>query len=234
MEEDIKELFDKFSDNYDDAAFRESIGTQWLSKIETDFILESCNIGNNTKILDIGVGTGRNSYLLSQKGGQIEGIDASEGMIKKARQKLDGRKINFILTDAGKDIPFRSNVFDYAVCFRVLKYIKTWRNTIKEVSRVLKKEGIFVLEIANLYSVQKLNFHAPYFLFDPEEVKEILEKEGLVIESIKGGTRIAFPLYKNINDIKLLNFIINSERFLDNIFPKCFLSRNIMIKSRKL
>lgn len=230
---DVKDFFNEFSETYDNSAFKESLGTQWLSKIETDFILDSCKIHDGDVVLDIGIGTGRNSYLLSNRGAIIEGIDMSDGMMSKARKKLEGRKANFTLADAGKDLPFPSNIFDYVICVRVLKYIKNWRNTIKDVSRVLKKDGIFVLEISNSYSVQRLGINKNYFLFDMKDVQEILEKEGFRIENIKAGTRIAFPIYKRVNNVMVLNIITSFEGLLDNILPGYFLSRNIMIKSKK-
>lgn len=234
MDNKIDYFFNKFSDTYDNSAFDQSLGAKWLSNIEIDFILGSCKIKEGDKILDIGVGTGRNADLLLKRGAIVEGMDISEGMMEKARRKLNEEKINFIIADAGKEVPFHSDSFDYVVCIRVLKYIPNWKYTIKEISRVLKKDGIFLLEIANLYSVQYFGLSkANYFLFNMKEMKEVLENEGLIITKIIGGSRIAFPIYARINNGMILNLMIGLELLLDKILPNNFLSRNIMITCQK-
>lgn len=234
MDKKIDRFFNKFSDSYDNSAFEQSLGARWLSNLEIDFILGSCEIKEGDKVLDIGVGTGRNADLLLKKGAIVEGMDISEGMMEKARRKLNGEKINFVIADAGKDIPFHSDIFDYVICVRVLKYIPNWRYTIKEISRVLKKDGIFILEIANLYSVQYFGLDkANYFLFNMKEMKDVLENEGLIVTKVRGGSRIAFPIYARINNHMVLKLVTWSESFIDKILPKNFLSRNIMITCKK-
>lgn len=234
MENNVKEFFDKFSSKYDKSAFGQSLGTQWLSELETDFILDTLQVSTYKRVLEIGVGTGRNAELLLNRGIHIEGIDTSKGMIHKAQEKLVGRDINFIAIDAGKGLPFKDSTFDGSVCVRVLKYIPNWKYTIEEISRVLKKDGIFILEIANLHSVQYFGlYNANYFLFDMNEVKRTLNDKGLTILAIKGGTRIAFPIYKRINNSIVLNLIMNIESLLNKILPEYFLSRNILIKCQK-
>jgi len=230
----ISVFFNNFSKNYDQFAFKQSLGTRYLSEIETNFLLNELHHIENKKILDVGVGTGRNSEILLSKGGIIEGIDLSEGMIAKAKEKLNNKKINFTIADAGENIPFKDTIFDAVICMRVLKYISTWRRTIEEISRVLKKDGIFILEIANLYSVQYLGlYNSNYFLFKPNEIKTVLKQNGFEIIKISSGSRLPFPLYSKINDKHLLKFFIIFESFLDKILPNTMLSKNILIKCKK-
>jgi len=234
MSDKISIFFNDFSKNYDQFAFDKSHGTRYLNKFETNFLLNELQI-TNKKILDVGIGTGRNSEILLLEGGIVEGIDISKGMINKAKEKLNSQKINFIVADAGKNIPFKDASFDVVVCFRVLKYIPTWRGTVKEISRVLMKNGIFILEIANFYSVQYLGlYNSNYFLFKPNEVKTILKQNGFEIIKISSGRRLPFPLYSKINNKYLLKIFIIFESLLDKISPNTFLSRNILIKCRKM
>ena len=234
MSDKIAVFFNDYSKNYDQFAFEQSLGTRYLSEVETNFLLDELHI-ENKKILDIGVGTGRNSGILLSKGGIVEGIDISEGMMAKAKVKLNGKNINFTVANAGKNIPFEDDCFDVVICMRVLKYILNWRGTIKEISRVIKKDGIFILEIANLYSVQYLGlYNSSYFLFKPNEVKTILKQNGFEIIKISLGSRLPFPLYRKINDKHLLKFFMFFESFLDKFLPNTMLSRNILIKCRKI
>jgi len=233
MSDKISVFFNDFSNKYDQFAFYQSHGTKYLSEIETDFLINELQIGNK-KILDVGVGTGRNSEILLSEGGIVEGIDLSEGMMAKAKEKLKGKKINFTVADAGKYIPFVDANFDAVICMRVLKYIPTWQTTIKEISRVLTKNGTFVLEIANIYSIQYLGlYNANYFLFKPNEVMALLKQNGFEVTKICSGSRLPFPLYSKINNNHVLKIIIKFESFLNKVLPNMFFSRNIIIKCRK-
>lgn len=235
MKNNISSFFDKFSKTYDFSAFEQSLGAEYLSEIETDFILKNFSIKKGDKILDIGVGTGRNASLLLDRGALVEGIDVSNGMMNEAKNKLKKRNINFTVADAGEKIPFKDHFFDYALCMRVLKYIPNWRRTIKEVSRVLKKEGIFILEISNFYSVAYFGLgNANYFLFKFKEVGMNLEHEGFKIMKIDVGSRLPFLLYKSVNNSFALYILICFERFLNKLLPHQVLSRNIFILCKKV
>ena len=184
--------------------------------------------------MDIGVGTGRNSKILLEKGMKVYGVDISEKMMERAKEKLHRKKIKFILADVGKEIPFKDNYFNFIICFRVLKYIPNWKKTIKEVSRTLKGGGIFLLEIPNFYSISYFGTNkANYYLFRFNEIKKFIKNLNFDIVEIKGGTRFPFIIYEKINNIPLISLMKTIERILDFLFPKTFLSRNILLFLKK-
>ena len=92
------------------------------------------------KVLEVGVGTGRNlKYYPSSC--YITGIDSSEGMLEKAREKATGMKnVNLILMDA-ENMEFPDNSFDYIVTTFVLCTIPDPVKALKEMKRVLKPSG---------------------------------------------------------------------------------------------
>jgi ubiquinone/menaquinone biosynthesis C-methylase UbiE len=232
---ELSKYFDNFSGRYDKSAFEQSLGTCYLDEIERNFISESCSIKKGDVVLDIGVGTGRNAGLLVNKGAVIECVDISRGMLREAKKKLKGKPVNFKVANVGEEIPYPDNAFDYVVCIRVLKYIPAWQKTISEVSRVLKKDGIFIFDIANLYSIAYFCFKKTnYFLFKFNEVKELLEKEGFQLIRIKTGSRLPFPLYNKINNLIILTMLKYLERTMDAILPKTILSRNILITAKNM
>ncbi|MCX6163992.1 MAG: class I SAM-dependent methyltransferase, partial [Ignavibacteriae bacterium] len=67
-----------------------------------DFIEKEIKFDKSKKILDLGCGTGRHSIELAKRGYNITGLDLSESLLKKAREKADALKlkINFIKEDA--------------------------------------------------------------------------------------------------------------------------------------
>lgn len=231
----ISLFFNKISKNYDETAFEQSLGTKYLSELDTKFVLENISKRmSGKKVLDIGIGTGRISKLLIERGAIVYGVDISRKMIEQAKKKLKEKPINFKIADVGRKIPYPDNKFDYVVCIRVLKYIPNWRNTIKEVSRILKKDGIFIFDISNLYSVVSFALkNSNYFVFKYNEVKRVLESEGFQIINVEAGSRFPFPLYKRVNNMFILNILKSFEWLLNKILPKTILSRNILISCKK-
>jgi len=233
MSRKVASSFDAAASDYDRTAFGLSLGTSYISHLETEFVLRNCPTQPGHRVLDIGVGTGRIAQLLAPRGVQVYGIDISPGMLDQAKMRLIGSQVNFTLADAGQGIPFKDASFDFVICFRVIKYIPTWRRTIQEVARVLKPGGIYLLEITNRYSVAHLSGRGQdYLTLSFKEVKEQLEANGLLILRFEAGTRLPFPLYVRVNSLLILNCLKFLERSMNLMFPKPFLSRSLKICCR--
>ncbi|MBN1156328.1 methyltransferase domain-containing protein [Candidatus Woesearchaeota archaeon] len=104
---------------------------------------------DNKKILDAGCGTGRISIPLSRRFDslKITGVDKSKEMIEVLKEKIDEQKIknyDVIKSDLSK-IGFEDNYFDFAIISSVLHSIRDWHEVVKEVMRVIKKEGFLFL-----------------------------------------------------------------------------------------
>ncbi len=93
-------------------------------------------------ILDIGCGTGNYTDLFQKvtlpKGCQVYGIEPSEGMISKARQK--NSQVIFKQATA-EDIPFEADFFDFVYMTDVIHHIPDIREMFAEIQRVLKPCG---------------------------------------------------------------------------------------------
>jgi ubiquinone/menaquinone biosynthesis C-methylase UbiE len=234
MVEDILGFFDEFSKNYENEIFNKSLGTKYLSNVEVQFVLNYCPVKKGDKILDIGIGTGRLAKLLANKGAIVEGVDVSQGMMKEAKKKMKRMRVNFKVADVGKKVPYPDNTFDYVICIRVLKYISTWKKTISEISRVLKKDGVFILTIPNKLSVARFGLKGTkYFLFEPKIVKEFLEKNKLELTEVVATSRIPFPVWQKVNNKSVLYILKSLERLMFITLPSTFLSRSVLIASKK-
>lgn len=102
-------LFENYGLKYDREIFTQ--GTTG----ECDFIESEIVFNKQAKILDIGCGTGRHSIELTKRGYKITGIDLSESMLKRAREKASqqGLVIDFQKHDA-RNLPFNGE-FDLAI-----------------------------------------------------------------------------------------------------------------------
>ena len=95
------------------------------------------------RLLEVGCGCGElwKQQQVHQKNCEIFLSDISEGMIESTRLKL-GEDYNYMVIDAQK-IPFKNDYFDAVVANHMLFYIQNVDAGIKEITRVLKEQGIF-------------------------------------------------------------------------------------------
>lgn len=92
-------------------------------------------------VLDIGCGTGNYTDLFQKvtqaKHYQVYGIEPSEGMIGKARQK--NSQIIFKQATA-EDIPFEGDFFDFVYMTDVIHHVPDIRKMFAEIRRILKPQ----------------------------------------------------------------------------------------------
>jgi 2-polyprenyl-3-methyl-5-hydroxy-6-metoxy-1,4-benzoquinol methylase len=82
MKQWYEELFENYGKKYDNESFTQgTIG-------ECDFIEKEINYNKKYRILDIGCGTGRHSIELAKRGYTIVGIDLSESLLNRAKEKV--------------------------------------------------------------------------------------------------------------------------------------------------
>jgi len=102
-------LFQNYGLKYDNECFTK--GTLG----ECDFIELEIGFNKQLRILDIGCGTGRHTIELTKRGYNITGVDLSESMLKRAKEKATEQNlaIDFQKHDA-RNLPF-SKEFDVAI-----------------------------------------------------------------------------------------------------------------------
>jgi len=81
---------------------------------EVGYIMNSASPSSQSKILDIGCGTGHHVSSLGSKGLDVLGIDISPSMIKKAKTNFPDYK--FTVGDALNNHLFESNSFTHILC----------------------------------------------------------------------------------------------------------------------
>ena len=105
-------------------------------------------IKEDSKILDIGCGGGRNierfAALISDVG-RVVGIDYSEVSVEKSielnREAIERGIVN-VLQASVSDMPFYDETFDIVTGFETIYFWPDIINDLKEVNRVLKKGGM--------------------------------------------------------------------------------------------
>lgn len=109
MKQWYEELFQNYAKKYDDESFTK--GTLG----EVDFIERETGDNKSFRILDIGCGTGRHSIELAKRGYTVVGIDLSESMLKRAKEKATNEnvRIDFIQAELNGLFPLFHSVKDF-------------------------------------------------------------------------------------------------------------------------
>ena len=122
-------------------------------------------VENGDKILDLGCGNGRLAELFKDKEIEYVGIDNSEKLIELAKNRYATEKIRFIATD-GVNLPFPDSYFNKIFSIAVLHHIPSRELRLKflnEAQRVLKKDGIVVFTVWNLWQKKGIKFQIKFF-----------------------------------------------------------------------
>jgi 2-polyprenyl-6-hydroxyphenyl methylase / 3-demethylubiquinone-9 3-methyltransferase len=109
-------------------------------------------------VLEVGCGGGLLTEEFAQMGYNVSGIDPSESSLHAARIHATANNLE-IKYEAGKgeNIPFNSASFDVVLCCDVLEHVQDLPKVISEVSRVLKKGGLFIYDTYNRNAFSKIS-----------------------------------------------------------------------------
>lgn len=109
----------------------------------------------NPPTLDIGCGDGRISKLLFPTHKEIDvGLDPDKGAVSGAKISAVYRRV--VLGDATK-MPFRNSIFGTVISNSTFEHIRDDKKAFKEVGRVLKKGGKFILTVPTPFFNNYLN-----------------------------------------------------------------------------
>ena len=148
MKKWYEELFENYALKYDRESFVQgTIG-------ECDFIEREINYDKNTRILDIGCGTGRHSIELAKRGYNVTGIDLSESQLKRAKEKASAQNlsIDFEKHDARKLSFF--NEFDLVImlcegAFSLMETDEMNFQILSNATNALKSKGKLIFTTLN-------------------------------------------------------------------------------------
>jgi len=134
----VQKRYDRFARFYDAVEFL--IERKLFKKLRKETLNKL-----QGKILDIGIGTGKNLPYYNAKA-EVTGIDISRKMLEKAKKKSKKLGINakFYLMDA-QELKFKDNSFDYVIGTFVLCSIPDPVKAASEMKRVVKKNGKIIL-----------------------------------------------------------------------------------------
>lgn len=96
--------------------------------------------GNQFKhCLEVGCGTGKNTDWLINICAQITAIDLSEGMLEKAKEKIQSDKVAFHIVDILKDWTFSESKYDLVTFSLMLEHIENLESIFQKLADVTDK-----------------------------------------------------------------------------------------------
>jgi ubiquinone/menaquinone biosynthesis C-methylase UbiE len=122
----------------------------WLSRI-----IEYGEIDANCAVLDVGCGTGRFPLSMPDaKKCMLCAVEPSIEMLKQAIMKDKPRRILWVRGD-GQQLSFQDNLFDCVYMTLVIHHIEDKEMALREIYRVLKKDGRCVIMTNSLSRIKK-------------------------------------------------------------------------------
>jgi ubiquinone/menaquinone biosynthesis C-methylase UbiE len=136
------------------------------------------------RVLDAGCGDGYGSYKLSKQEYDVTGVDLSKQMIEKARTRITEENLHFTQGDL-VNLPFQDGEFDAVMAINSLEWTKDPLSAIKEMNRVLKKNGHVCIGILGPTAMPRINSYRRLYgenvicnTMMPWELKELTMENG--------------------------------------------------------
>ncbi|MCL5003763.1 MAG: class I SAM-dependent methyltransferase [Patescibacteria group bacterium] len=182
--------------------------------------------GPHEKILEVGVGLGRLIPVYEKYWKSLALLDPSQVQLDKIRETSPAAaKAQFVKAFADQ-IPLPNNDCDAAICVRVFHHLADPVPAVREISRVLKSGGWFILEIpnvrhfknrlrrlipkrnlANMPSEQSQTEAEEKISFvnhDPKVIKGLLKDSGFTVRETLSVSNLRSPLLKKILPVGFL------------------------------
>ena len=208
-----------------------------------NWLFENIDFSRVNRLLELGCGNGKlwQENKIDLRNREIFLSDISEGMVEEVRKKL-GTDFNCIVVDAEK-IPFKDNYFDTIIANHMLFYLNDLDEGLKEISRVLKTNGVFycstygkdhmkeITEICKQFDNRiQLSNHNLYDVFGLENGEEILKryfknvkridyKDSLEITEVQPLIDYIMSCHGNQNEILGPN-LIDFKEYLEELLKK--------------
>ncbi len=183
-------IFDKYTirgnQNWEEMMTKNPRSFNAYQQARYEWILRLVGEIKQKKVLDLGSGGGSLTYLLAKSGAEVIGAEYDELGIKYARENLQNvskdKNLNYQFVQASAyNLPFPDDFFDVVVSCEVIEHLAEPEKMLKEMKRVLRSGGKFVLTTPYRLTEfpQDHNHVREYF---PEELRVLLEKYFKAVE----------------------------------------------------
>jgi 2-polyprenyl-3-methyl-5-hydroxy-6-metoxy-1,4-benzoquinol methylase len=141
---DVESIFDDFYCRiYDHLFYEEPRNIFEMQELET-----YTNLKKNSVILDVGCGTGNQSYMLHDRKYNVLGVDKSKAMINYCKKQYPEQK--FQHGDVSEGVLYDDERFTHVLCYYfTIYYIKNKRQFFENCMHWLEPGGYLVIHLVN-------------------------------------------------------------------------------------
>lgn len=141
-------------------------------------------IKDGNKVLDVASGTGYGAFNMRKNNPAIDviGVEIDEMAVEYANFIYGGGVISYLKASI-LDLPFEDNAFDVVTSFETIEHVKDDKGQVKEVLRVLKNGGLYIVSTPNAWSKHlfgKTKYHVRDYTY--EEITSLLSDYCEVLE----------------------------------------------------
>ena len=153
------------------------------------------------KILEAGSGAGRFTEVLLKYGAEIYSFDLSNAVEANYKNNVPHRNLTLFQGDI-MDIHFQDEFFDISLCLGTLQHTPDTAESIRELTRVLKKGGKLVIDHYKFH----LGHYLSLYLFYWSCIKRLNPQNQLMVTEFL--TKIFFPVHWYFKDSWLAQFLL--------------------------
>lgn len=240
FKESLIEYLKEFRHEFDpeDVRLEKRFKEQLQRESDKDFIEHIQHIlGDigNKRILEIGSGSGWRSVALALAGAEVYGIEPVSAGVRTSffRSEQYPELKNKITFQSGiaENIPYPEVFFDFVISFQVIERVQSVEKSLKEMHRVLKREGIVYIETGNSLWPREEHYrifwvpHTPKWLGkiyarlrgrDPVHLNHVhfIYKRRILKQMKKAGFSVVCDKYENYVSSKFQNPSNIKNRYL--------------------
>lgn len=156
-------------------------------------MLDAASVAPGTRFLDVGCGGGGASVVAAERGAQVSGLDAAEGLLRLARHRVP--EGDFQIGDI-ESLPFADSSFDVVFAANSLQYAENQLAALREFARVCTPNGRIVVGLFG--PAEKVTLHrlfqairatlpepppgaGPFELSAPGKLASLISEAGLTV-----------------------------------------------------
>jgi ubiquinone/menaquinone biosynthesis C-methylase UbiE len=195
----------------------------------TQALLDMCQLEATSRVLDIGCGSGNTACLIAkQYGARVQGIDLSEVMIAKAKERASQQgvmeKAEFRVSDVFQ-MPFEDDSFDVVIVESVLTALPgDKKRALTEMVRVVRPRGRIGVNESTVdpsappeYLALCAEHPAIYGYFTPQTLRGLFEESGLQVVRMTETKNVGTP--SALKEMGLGGLLL----FMIRVYPKILL-----------
>jgi 2-polyprenyl-6-hydroxyphenyl methylase / 3-demethylubiquinone-9 3-methyltransferase len=169
-------------------------------------------------VLEVGCGGGILLEEIAEMGFNTTGIDPAESSVNAAILHSKEKNLNIRYeTGHGENLPYESESFDVVLCCDVLEHVHDLPKVISEISRVMKKGGVFIYDtfnrtlMSNLgvikimqewkrWAIMPPGLHVWEMFISPDEIRTLLKENQMDWKEHRG-------LKPGVSYIRMLHYL---------------------------